>query len=116
MVAAEMTRRISCPKMRRRPPRHLGGYHVGSWPPKYIVCLSVPLYSGTRHRQIVAPADNEMPMKEPRILKALSLLVLSLLCGSVHAHVGLHPSVHDTVAGIIDRMIHTLNTNELNNL
>ena len=57
-----------------------------------------------------------MPMKEPRLRKVLSLLLLSLLSGSLQAHVGQHPSVHDTVAGVIDRMIRTLNTNELNNL
>jgi hypothetical protein len=57
-----------------------------------------------------------MPMKEPRLRKVLSLLLLSLFTGSLQAHVGQHPSVHDTVAGVIDRMLHTLNTNELNNL
>lgn len=76
----------------------------------------VELYSGTPHRQIVATADNEMQMKEPRLLKVLSLLLLSLFTGSLQAHVGQHPSVHDTVAGVIDRMINTLNTNELNNI
>ena len=44
------------------------------------------------------------------------LLLLSLSTATSLAHVGPHPSVHDTVAGVIERMKRDLGTNELNTL
>ena len=44
------------------------------------------------------------------------LLLLSLSTATSPAHVGPHPSVHDTVAGVIERMKRDLSTNELSKL
>ena len=41
------------------------------------------------------------------------LAVAMLAMGEARAHVGTHPSVHDTVAGILDRLGRTQSTNEL---
>lgn len=41
------------------------------------------------------------------------LAVAMLAMGEAQAHVGTHPSVHDTVAGILDRLGRTQSTNEL---
>jgi acid phosphatase type 7 len=57
-----------------------------------------------------------MQMKEIRLLKMLGLLLLGLIASSLQAQAGEHPSVTNVVAGVIDRMLHTFNTNELNNI
>ncbi|MFO7974272.1 MAG: metallophosphoesterase family protein [Candidatus Hydrogenedentota bacterium] len=44
------------------------------------------------------------------------LTVLVLLAGISYAHVGTHPSVHDTVAGIIERMQREMSPEELTEL
>ena len=41
------------------------------------------------------------------------LLWAMMAIGQAQAHVGNHPSVHDTVAGILDRFVRTKTTNEL---
>ncbi len=47
---------------------------------------------------------------------AVALLLLIPAVAQLQAHVGPHPSVHDTVAGVIERMKRTLTTNELASL
>lgn len=45
------------------------------------------------------------------------LVLASLVCAAAgHAHVGTHPSVHDTVAGVIERLRRELTPAELTNL
>jgi acid phosphatase type 7 len=57
--------------------------------------ISVPgLLDGT-------PARNK---KDFNMRRSISLALLVLLCGAASAHVGTHPSVHDTVAGIMQRL------------
>jgi len=48
--------------------------------------------------------------------KVLGLLLLGLWSAPLQAHVGPHPSVHDTVAGVIERMKREMTTNELSSL
>ena len=43
-------------------------------------------------------------------------LFLCLAALSLRAHVGPHPSVHDTVAGVVERMKREMSTNQLNQL
>lgn len=52
-------------------------------------------------------------MKKSRAARVLGLVLLGLTAAPLQAHVGPHPSVHDTVAGVIERMKRQLNTNEL---
>ena len=44
------------------------------------------------------------------------LTVLGLFAALAYAHVGTHPSVHDTVAGIIERMQREMDPEELTRL
>ena len=53
------------------------------------------------------------PLRYPR--RSILLLLTFALC-SAQAHVGPHPSVHDTVAGIIERMRRELTKEELLNM
>jgi len=53
------------------------------------------------------------PLRYPR---RILLLLLTFTLFSAQAHVGPHPSVHDTVAGIIDRMRRELSKEELLNM
>ena len=54
-------------------------------------------------------------MKKWYLAKGLALF-LCLAATSMPAHVGPHPSVHDTVAGVIERMKQEMSTNDLNRL
>ncbi len=47
---------------------------------------------------------------------AAGLLLIAVSTTSLQAHVGSHPSVHDTVAGVAERMKRDLSTNELSTL
>ena len=46
----------------------------------------------------------------------LATILLAAVATPLQAHVGDHPSIHDTVAGVIDRMKKQMSTNELSQL
>ena len=55
-------------------------------------------------------------MKYLRFKTVLGFCLLTLAVSHVQAHVGSHPSVHDTVAGIIERMKQELSTEQLRDI
>jgi hypothetical protein len=63
------------------------------------------------------PVPNSDPYRRKLdIALAATVVLLALLAGSAFGQLGEHPSVHDTVAGVIKRMKQQLSTNELNSL
>jgi len=60
--------------------------------------------------------DIAMNIRMHRRKARILCLLLASTSQPLWAHVGPHPSVHDTVAGVVERMKRTLSTNDLANL
>jgi hypothetical protein len=64
----------------------------------------------------VGVAIKDAQMKKPCLPAVLGLLLLASTNALLHARQSGHPSVHDTVAGVIKRLKREMGTNELLNL
>ena len=79
----------------------------------WLIVWEIRLYSPGRLIRLFHESSIELNMNTLRSRQGFLVFLLTFAVFAARAHLGSHPSVHDTVAGIVDRMRRELSKDEL---